>query len=55
MMACLYDKDPFDIHFINPLVTNGLSHPYYLDESTFMFRGIASIFSFLFHFSMKIL
>ena len=30
-----------------PLVTNGLSHPYYLDESTFIFRGIRSDFSFL--------
>ena len=39
----------------NPLVTNGLSHPYHLDESTFIFRGIGSIFSFLFHFPMKIM
>ena len=37
----------------NPLMTNGFSHPYHLDESTFIFRGIRSIFSFLFHFSMK--
>ena len=39
----------------NPLVTNGLSHPYHLDESIFTIRGIRSIyfFSFLFHFSMK--
>ena len=28
----------------NPLVTNGLSHPYNLDESTFIFRGIRSDF-----------
>ena len=36
-------------------MTNGLSHPYHLDESTFIFRGIGSVFffSFLFHFSMK--
>ena len=26
----------------DPLVTNGLSHPYQLDESTFIFRGIRS-------------
>ena len=25
---------------INPLVTYGLSHPYHLDESTFIYRGI---------------
>ena len=37
----------------NPLVTNRLSHPYHLDESIVIFRGIRSIFSFLFHFSMK--
>ena len=39
--------------FINPLVTNGLSHPYHLDESIFILRGIRVDFSFLFHFSMK--
>ena len=33
-------------------MTNELSHPYHLDESIFVFR---SIFSFLFHFSMKIM
>ena len=38
---------------VNPYVTNGLSHPYHLDESTFIFRNIRSNFSFLFHFSMK--
>ena len=40
---------------VNPLVTNGISHPYHLDESIFIFRDIRSIFSFLFHFSMKII
>ena len=40
--------------YLNPLVTNGLSHPYQLNESTFVFWGIRSKFSFLFHFSMKI-
>ena len=39
---------------INPLVTNGLSIPYHLDESIFIFRGIRSHFSFSIHFSMKI-
>ena len=36
---------------LNPHVTNGLSHPYHFDESTFAFRGIRS--DFFFHFSMK--
>ena len=40
---------------INPYVTNGLSHPYHMDESISIFRGVSSIFSFLFHFSMKFL
>ena len=38
----------------NPLVTNGISHRYHLDESTFILRGIRSNISFIFHFSMKI-
>ena len=33
---------------LNPLVTNGHSHPYHLDESTFIFRGIRSILFFSF-------
>ena len=37
----------------NPYVTNELSHPYHLDESTFVIRGIRSEFSFLCHFSME--
>ena len=40
---------------INPLVTNGFSHPYHLDESTFILRGFRGHVSFLFHFSMKIM
>ena len=43
------------IFTFNPLVTNGLSHPYQLDESTLISRGIRSICSFSFQFSMKIL
>ena len=38
----------------NPLVTNGLSHSYHLDEFTFILRGIRSDFPFLFHFSMNL-
>ena len=43
----------FLLNMFNLLGTNGLSHPYHLDESIFIFRGIRSNFSFLFHFSMK--
>ena len=32
-------------------MTNGLSHVYHLDETTFIFRDIRSNFSFLFHFN----
>ena len=32
-----------------------MDFPYYLDESTFIFRGIRSVFSFLIHFSIKIM
>ena len=39
---------------INPKKPNGLSHPYNLDASTFIFRGIGGNFEFLFHSSMKI-
>ena len=43
-------------HHFNPLVTNGLSHHYHLDRSTFIFRGISEVFFlFLFHFSMKVM
>ena len=35
---------------LNPLMTNGLSHPYHLDESIFIFRGFRSIFFFHFYF-----
>ena len=38
---------------LNPNKPNGLSHPYHLDESTFIYRGLRSDFSFLFHFSKK--
>ena len=39
---------------VNPLVSNGLSHRYHLEESILIFRGIRSIFFlFLFHFSIK--
>ena len=38
-------------NILNPYMMNGLSHPYH--ESTFIFRGIGSDFSVLFHFLMK--
>ena len=40
---------------LNPYLTNGFSHHYQLDESTFIFRGVRSDFYFLSHFSMKFL
>ena len=49
----ILNLNPETIFILNPLVTNGLSHPYHLDEFTFIFRGVMSNFSFLFHFSMK--
>ena len=30
----------------NPLVTNGLAHPYHMDEPTFILKGSRSKFSF---------
>ena len=39
----------------NPYVRITFSHPYHLDESTLIFRGIKNDFSFLFHSSMKLL
>ena len=36
-------------------MTNGHSYCYHLDEPVFIFRGIRSNVSFLFHFSMKIM
>ena len=42
---------------ISPLVTNGLSHPYLLDESSFILRGIGVNMTFSFfdenHFSKQ--
>ena len=43
------------MYSFNPLVMNGFSHSYHLDESTLIDRGFWSDFSFSFHFSMKIL
>ena len=34
-------------------MTNVLSHPYQMDESTSIFKGSGSDFSFLFHIAMK--
>ena len=38
----------------NQLVTNGLSNPYHLDESTFILGAAGETFSFLFCFSLHI-
>ena len=38
-----------DVMF-NPLVTNELSHPYHLDESTFILGASVEIFHFYFIF-----
>ena len=35
-------------------MTNGLSHPYHLNESNFILRASGAVFQFLFHCSMKI-
>ena len=35
-------------HDINPFMTNGFTHHYHLGKSTFIFRGIRSIFFLLF-------
>ena len=39
------DRDSF-----NPYVTNGLSHPYHLDESTFILGASGVVFHFYFIF-----
>ena len=43
------------VWLLNPLVTNGLSHPYRLDESISVFWGIGSNFSFLAHLSQRLI
>ena len=48
-------KSQMSRKYFNPLVTNGLSHPYHLAESIFILRDTRCNFSFLFHFSMKIM
>ena len=60
--SCIYTKTHGDQRLclqlpgkFNPLVTNGLSHPYYLNESIFVLMGIVGIFLFSLHFSMKML
>ena len=44
----------FAVQF-NPYLTNGFSHHYQLDESTFILRGVRSDFYFLSDFLMKFL
>ena len=41
----------FEVRFINLLVTNELSHPYHLDDSTVIFKGVRSNISFLVTFA----
>ena len=45
-------RDRFPHVVINPYLTNGFSHHYQLDESTFIFRGVRSDLYFLSDFSM---
>ena len=40
--------------WLNPNKPNRFSNPYQMGESTFIFKGLGSNLSFLFHFSMKI-
>ena len=47
-----HSKEPSSL---NPFMTNGLSHCYYLGESTVIIRGIRCNFEFLFHCLMKFL
>ena len=47
--------EPYRGYGDKPIFTNGHSHCYHLDKSTFIFRGITSDFQFFFDFSMKIL
>ena len=44
------EKNTHCYHLFHPYVTNGFSHPYHLDESTFIFRGVWSNFLILFSF-----
>ena len=47
--CCLLSVSVLSSPNLNPLVTNGLSHPYHLDESTFKWRCYSSDFSFSFY------
>ena len=53
----LITKEANTLIDISPYMSNGFSHHYQLDESTFTFRGVGSHFYFiyLFFFSMKFL
>ena len=39
---------------LNPHLLSGLFHPYQMDESISIFRGVWCMFSFLFHFEIRI-
>ena len=40
--CCEVDNNGGYLKHVNPYVTNGLSHPYHLDGSTFIYRGISN-------------
>ena len=46
--SVLYLETLHGLQYINPLVMNGLSHPYQLDESTFISWASGVIFHFYF-------
>ena len=55
MLCLLFFVYIFIFLILNPLVMNRLFHRYHLDESIYILRDIRSNFSFLFHFSMRIM
>ena len=50
MKLAVISKCEIVFGFINPLVTNGFSHPYQMDESTFILGAPGVIFHFHFIF-----
>ena len=49
-ITCFIQRAIYIGCLINPYLTNGYSHHYQLDESTFIFRGVRGDFYFLSHF-----
>ena len=57
-MKSTFDDEVMVCIILNPLVANGLSHPYHFDETTFILRGIRSSFFFVFflaHLSRRLI